>query len=46
MTTEALEALGATTNFIDIWVKLLKDNYEIRSGIYIKAIKDMLKKYR
>ena len=26
MTTEALEALGATLNFIEIWLKLLDQN--------------------
>ena len=26
-TTEALEALGATLNFIDIWFKLFEENY-------------------
>ena len=30
MTTEALEALGATINFIQIWIKLLDHNYEVR----------------
>ena len=27
-TIESLEALGATLNFIDIWLKLLEDNYD------------------
>ena len=35
--------MGATSNFIDIWLKLLEDNYEIRSGMYNKATKDMFK---
>ena len=26
-TTESLEALVATLNFIEIWLKLLEDNY-------------------
>ena len=30
ITTEALEALGATINFIDIWITLLDDNYDAR----------------
>ena len=34
VTTEALKAFGATINFIYIWLKLLKDNYEVKSGIY------------
>ena len=43
MTTEALEALGATLNFIEIWIKLLDHNYELRCGMYNKAMKDMSK---
>ena len=43
MTTEALEALGFTLNFIGIWIKLLEDNYEKRSGIYNKFMKEMFK---
>ena len=27
--TEALEALGATINFIEIWIKLSEENYEV-----------------
>ena len=38
-TTEALEALGATTNFIEIWIKLLEENYEVRCGMYNKTMK-------
>ena len=40
-TTKALEALGATTNFIDIWLKLLRENIFARSEAYINAVKDM-----
>ena len=41
--TEALEELGYTINFIDIWLKLLEDNdWSIRIA-YITAIKDMFK---
>ena len=43
-TTEALEALGATTNFIEIWIKLLEENYEVRCGMYNEAMKEMFKK--
>ena len=43
-TTESLEALGDTLNFIDIWLKLLEGNYEIRSGMYNKSMKEKLKK--
>ena len=34
VTTEALESLVATINFISMWIKLLEENYEIRCGIY------------
>ena len=34
VTTEALESLGATLNFIEIWLKLLDHNYEVRCGMY------------
>ena len=43
MTTEALEALGATFNFIDIWLKLLEENYDARRVAYITATKNMFK---
>ena len=43
-TTEASEALGDAINFIDIWLKLLENNYEIISGIYNKSMKDTFKK--
>ena len=39
VTTEALEALGATLNFIDIWLKLLYKNYEARRVAYITVTK-------
>ena len=43
VTTEELEAQGATLNFIDIWLKMLDYNYEVRYGMYNKAMKDMFK---
>ena len=43
VTTESLEELCATLNFIDIWIKLSEENYEIRSGMYNKAMKEMFK---
>ena len=46
VTTEALEALGATINFIKIWLKLLDHNYEVRCGMYNKAMKYTFKKYQ
>ena len=38
-TTEALESLGATLNFIDFWIKLFHHNYEIRWKMYNKDMK-------
>ena len=43
VTTEALESLGATPNVIDIWFKLLNENYDARRVAYSTAIKEMLK---
>ena len=42
-TVESLEALGDTLNFIEIWLKMLEDNDEVRSVIYNKAMKEMSK---
>ena len=35
--------MGATLNFIEIWLKLLDHDYEVRCGIYNKTMKDMFK---
>ena len=43
-TTEALEALGDTLNFIDIWLKLFHWNYEVRCGMYNRAMKNIFQK--
>ena len=43
-TTKALKALGATINFIDIWLKLFVENYDARCVAYITAMKEMFKK--
>ena len=43
MTTEELEALGATITFIEIWIKLLDDNYDARRVAYSSDMKEMLK---
>ena len=43
MITEALESLGATLNFIEIWLKLLDQHYGVRCGKYKKAMKEMFK---
>ena len=43
MTTEALAALDANFNFIGICIKLLDHNYEVRCGMYNKAMKKMFK---
>ena len=40
-TIKRLEALGATINFIDIWLKLPRENYCARSESYINAMKVM-----
>ena len=44
MTTESLEALGSTLNFIDIWLKLFGKKYDARRVVYITDIKDMFNK--
>ena len=44
-TTEELEALVYTINFIDIWIKLLEENYDAIRVAYITAIKEILNKY-
>ena len=43
VTTESLEALGSTLNLIDIWLKLLDENYEARSVAYRTDTKNMFK---
>ena len=43
-TTKKLKALGATINFIDIWLKLFVENYDARCVAYINAMKKMFKK--
>ena len=40
-TTTKLEALGSTINFIDIWLKLFRVNFNARCDAYINALKDM-----
>ena len=40
-TTKTLEALGATINFIDIWLKLIRENFDARCEAYINAMKLM-----
>ena len=42
-TTEALEALCTTLNFIDIWLKLFEENHDAIRVAYITAMKDMFK---
>ena len=43
MTTEELEALGATITFIEIWLKLLGNNYDSRRVAFSSDMKEMLK---
>ena len=40
-TVKELESLGATFNFIDIWLKLLHGNYCARSESYSNAMEEM-----
>ena len=40
-TIKTLEVLGVTFNFIDIWLKLLHENYCAWSDSYINFMKDM-----
>ena len=42
-TTEALEALGATLNFIDKWIELIEDKYDKRCVAYSNPIKYIIK---
>ena len=42
-TIKTLEALGATINFIDIWLKLLCGNFDARCEAYINAMKVMFR---
>ena len=44
MTTEALEALGGTLNIIEIWIKLLDNNYDARRVAYSTTMKEMFKR--
>ena len=43
VTTESLEVLGATLNFIYVWLELLEENYEVGCEIYNKDMKLMFK---
>ena len=43
MIIKALEALGATRNFIDLLLKLSEENYDARCVAYITDMKEMLK---
>ena len=43
-TPKALKALGATIDFIDIWLKLFLENYNARCDAYINDMKEMFKK--
>ena len=40
-TPKALTSLGATLNFIDIWLKLFLDYYSARCDAYFNAMKEM-----
>ena len=43
-TTEALESLGDTIKFIDIWLTLFEENCEARHVTYTTAMKEMFRK--
>ena len=43
-TVKELKSLGATFNFIDIWIKLLRENYCAQSESYSNAMEEMFKK--
>ena len=42
-TPKSLEALCATINFIDIWIKLFLANYSARRDAYVNAMTEMFK---
>ena len=42
-TVKELKSLGATFNFIDIWLQLLRGNYFARSESYSIAMEGMFK---
>ena len=39
--TKTLEALGATINFIDIWLKLFCENFNAKCDGYINDMRDV-----
>ena len=43
VTTETLEALVTTINYIDIWLKILEKNDDNRGIAYITDMKDIFK---
>ena len=42
-TIKTLEALGDTINFIDIWLKLLRENFSAICEAYINSMKPMFR---
>ena len=42
-TTKTLESLGPTINFIDIWLKLFRENFNARCDAYINAMKGIFR---
>ena len=44
-TVKALNLLGATFNFIDIWIHNFRHNYFDRSESYTAAMVEMFKRY-
>ena len=43
-TIKTLEEFGATINFIDIWLKLLREHFNARRDAYLNAMKVMFRK--
>ena len=43
-TTEALDSLYATFDFIDFWLKCFDKNYQALSNMYIEAMRELFKK--
>ena len=39
--TPTVKSLGATFNFIDIWIKLLRETYRARSESYSISMEEM-----
>ena len=45
-TTESLESVVSTLNFIDMWIKLFDQNHDFKCEMYNRAMKKMFQKYQ